>query len=251
MLQWISDWLREIILIILLAVFIDLLLPSNAMQRYVKVVLSLFILMTILSPLVTLLKSDLNFNRWEDEATDVGSIQSLDEVLAVGEGIRKNNELKTMHIIEAQLATQMKRELELALPGQIHSVTVEVEADGDQVGIKVVQVVAAPYIEQSNDSEWQNRAALPEEELFYIEPVQSVVINIEIDHINEEHVFSNRGDQTASMQSERHSQISYILEQNWHVSSKQLVITFMEDISSLFDQEVSLWASFYRSWRSG
>lgn len=55
---WLGGWLREIVIIVLLAAFVDLLLPSRSMERYVRLVLSLLILLTLLSPVVSLLKGD-------------------------------------------------------------------------------------------------------------------------------------------------------------------------------------------------
>ncbi|MGC5324412.1 stage III sporulation protein AF [Brevibacillus sp. SYSU BS000544] len=43
-------WLKKIILLVLLAAFLDLILPNTNLQRYVKMVMGLIILMTILSP---------------------------------------------------------------------------------------------------------------------------------------------------------------------------------------------------------
>jgi stage III sporulation protein AF len=51
---WLSDWLKSIIIVILLATFVDILLPSQTMQRYVKTVISLFILLTLLQPVFSL-----------------------------------------------------------------------------------------------------------------------------------------------------------------------------------------------------
>lgn len=54
---WLGGWLKELVLIVLLASFVDMILPSRSMERYVKLVLSLLILLTLLSPVVRLLSS--------------------------------------------------------------------------------------------------------------------------------------------------------------------------------------------------
>lgn len=56
--DWLAEWLREIIFIVLIAVFIDLLLPNRAMERYVKFVVSLLILLTLLSPVMRFFSAD-------------------------------------------------------------------------------------------------------------------------------------------------------------------------------------------------
>ncbi|USG63648.1 stage III sporulation protein AF [Brevibacillus ruminantium] len=51
---WLTLWLKKIILLVLLAAFLDLVLPNTSLQRYVKMVMGLIILMTIISPVFAL-----------------------------------------------------------------------------------------------------------------------------------------------------------------------------------------------------
>lgn len=53
---WLGDWLRELILVVLMAAFVEMLLPGKSMERYARLVLSLLVLLTMLSPVVSLLK---------------------------------------------------------------------------------------------------------------------------------------------------------------------------------------------------
>ncbi|WP_139489328.1 stage III sporulation protein AF [Brevibacillus dissolubilis] len=48
--EWLILWLKKIILLVLLAAFLDLILPNTSLQRYVKMVMGLIILLTIISP---------------------------------------------------------------------------------------------------------------------------------------------------------------------------------------------------------
>lgn len=51
-------WLKEIIVIALLAVFTDLLLPSQSMQRYVRMVMGLAIIAVMIQPIVPFFQRD-------------------------------------------------------------------------------------------------------------------------------------------------------------------------------------------------
>jgi len=51
-------WLKQIVMIVLLAVFADLLLPTKAMQKYVRTVLGLAIIAAMLQPIVPFLRPD-------------------------------------------------------------------------------------------------------------------------------------------------------------------------------------------------
>lgn len=54
--SWLSGWLHELILVVLMAAFVEMLLPSKSMERYARLVLSLLVLLTMLSPIVSMLK---------------------------------------------------------------------------------------------------------------------------------------------------------------------------------------------------
>ncbi|AGB40512.1 stage III sporulation protein AF [Halobacteroides halobius DSM 5150] len=48
--DFLREWIRNLVLIILLAHFIEMLLPSSKMKRYVKVVVGFFVILMILTP---------------------------------------------------------------------------------------------------------------------------------------------------------------------------------------------------------
>ncbi|MDF2964171.1 MAG: hypothetical protein K0S39_5906, partial [Paenibacillus sp.] len=71
--DWLGSWLKSIILVILLATFVDILLPNQTMQRYVKTVMSLFILLTLLQPLFSLFQKNTTIDSLLAEANSLGS----------------------------------------------------------------------------------------------------------------------------------------------------------------------------------
>lgn len=48
----ITDWIKNIIFVVLFASFLELLLPSSSMQRFVRVIMGLFIMLAILNPII-------------------------------------------------------------------------------------------------------------------------------------------------------------------------------------------------------
>jgi stage III sporulation protein AF len=73
-LGFIAEWITNIILFILLATIVDMLLPNSSMQKYVKMVTGLLLIVIILTPLFSLFSSDfeeafsnLRFSPYEDE----------------------------------------------------------------------------------------------------------------------------------------------------------------------------------------
>jgi len=51
----VKEWVKNVFIIIVALSFIEILLPGNNMQKYIKFIFSLIIMATILSPLIILL----------------------------------------------------------------------------------------------------------------------------------------------------------------------------------------------------
>ncbi len=56
MIASITEWVKGIILVVLFASFLELLLPSNSMQKFIRVILGLFIMLAILQPVIGVLE---------------------------------------------------------------------------------------------------------------------------------------------------------------------------------------------------
>lgn len=57
--DFLTDWITNILLFILLAVVVELLLPQTSLQKYVKMVIGLLLISIILNPIFKLFSSDL------------------------------------------------------------------------------------------------------------------------------------------------------------------------------------------------
>lgn len=59
MIAAISAWIKDIILVVLFASFMELLLPSSSMQRFIRVIMGLFIMLAILNPALDIIQNHL------------------------------------------------------------------------------------------------------------------------------------------------------------------------------------------------
>lgn len=75
--------------IIILAVFVEMLLPNNNMTKYLRLIMGLFIIVTILAPIMTLLEKEDTFEvvTWNFAADN----RQLESILKKGEEIEKSN----------------------------------------------------------------------------------------------------------------------------------------------------------------
>ncbi|MCM3161684.1 stage III sporulation protein AF [Metabacillus litoralis] len=58
--SFLTEWITNIIVFILLAVVIDLLLPNSSMQKYAKMVISLLLIIVIINPIFKIFSADMN-----------------------------------------------------------------------------------------------------------------------------------------------------------------------------------------------
>lgn len=170
---WLSSWLRELIMIVLLATFVDMLLPNRSMERYVKLVLSLLILLTLLSPITKLLRSDpvgeLKRAMTAMDSPSDGNV-TLEQILAQGRQLQSNEQEQSLQWTARELANVMKGQIEETTGECVQSVEVQLVMSNLQTSTEASSAVDLPVIERvmvemassgsikQNDSEQQDEA---------------------------------------------------------------------------------------------
>ncbi len=106
--QFVTEWIRNIIVFLLLATMLHLLLPNSNLQKYVKFVVSLLLVVLMLTPLFKLLQTDVNevianFNS-EKYATDHSIKNSIDAK-------KKEIQALTRAYSLEEMAVKMKKEI--------------------------------------------------------------------------------------------------------------------------------------------
>ncbi|OCT12424.1 stage III sporulation protein AF [Paenibacillus pectinilyticus] len=143
--DWLAGWLKTVIMVIMLATFVDLLLPSNTMQRYVKTVLSLFILLTLLTPVLQLFQKNWNMDQLLTQAeksqneksmlaSSIGSssqMKSLDAIKRDAQKIQDADTKKTQQLVQTQLAGLIKEDMQKQTEWPIKEVFVQVQLDNN------------------------------------------------------------------------------------------------------------------------
>ncbi|GGH25178.1 stage III sporulation protein AF [Paenibacillus segetis] len=128
---WISEWLKEIIFVVLIAVFIELLLPNKSMERYVKFVVSLLILLTILSPIIRLFSSGTEQTITAALSDNMNGLDGYSDkastalILKQGEEIKKKRESESLQWAGEEAARQMKEQIERVIGQPVERVTVK------------------------------------------------------------------------------------------------------------------------------
>ncbi len=125
MISALSDWLKHLVVLILLAVFLDMVLPNTSMQRYVRTVLGLVVMLAMLAPLRALISTHLNLGLLESQISGpiVMTSQSVSQAQASVQTFR--------HDLAKTLANEVQQTFDVSLV-QV-SVQTIVKADGTPI----------------------------------------------------------------------------------------------------------------------
>ncbi|MFC5467889.1 stage III sporulation protein AF [Cohnella suwonensis] len=130
-----SHWLRQIIAVILLASLIDLLLPNRTMQRYVRLVAGLFILMTVATPILNWMKGDFGakladgLTAVEQEPMNAASRMAMIE--SDGAKLRDKQASQAADLVATRLEAAIRQEVERTEKRGVSRVDVSLERGAD------------------------------------------------------------------------------------------------------------------------
>ncbi|MEW8958245.1 MAG: stage III sporulation protein AF [Moorella sp. (in: firmicutes)] len=162
MLVKIGEIVRQVALIALLAAFLEMLLPEKNITRYVRLVLGLFVVVAILTPLVEGLRigPELELAAWDlrlDSAAAVTPVQQ-------GKELARTNEEAALEIYRNRLAGQIRALVALVPDVKEEEVTVEVADDGERLGAIRRVVVTAALAAGEKDKGGEEFASSPGED---------------------------------------------------------------------------------------
>lgn len=135
MMAEITEWVKSIVMVVLFATFLEFLLPASSMQRFVRVIMGLFIMLSILNPLIHVLHSQL---LPEPVAVFGNPAAKSTEVERISREAAKGRSQLTHEMYRKDLANQI-RALVMAIEG-IAEVRVAVDTN-DQEGSKNIGAI--------------------------------------------------------------------------------------------------------------
>ena len=132
--NWISNWIQGIIIAVIIGTIIEMLLPEGNCKKYVKVVIGVYILFSIVSPVITKVTGS------EFRVSDIYDINSYIEASTKSTQdyaeINKENQIK--QIYETNLKKDMKQKIE-EKGYKVKSIFLEL-ANDEQYTIKKINI---------------------------------------------------------------------------------------------------------------
>ncbi|PFG05755.1 stage III sporulation protein AF [Bacillus sp. es.034] len=197
--SFLTDWITNIIIFVLLATVIDMLLPSSNMQKYAKIVTGLLLITIILTPLFKLMSTDFDEVMNSIELNGPSQNKSMENEIEMK---KKEIQASQRAYILEQMAVQMKHEAEKEMMDEHGKVIEKVTIQADDVENLPDSITGVTVIVKEKESEKDST----------IETVQ----NVEID----------TGSETSKKTSDEDtSQLATLLAEQWNLTPDKIIIT--------------------------
>lgn len=216
MIEWISNWAGGIVVAVIIGTVIEMILPSGNSKKYIKVVIGIYVLFTIVSPVITKFTGEtievsdiLDLDKYVEEAEDVGvqnTVQSNNQIMEVySSGIQEDLKAK----IEAK--GYMVNSIDIGIANDesysITDITIDVEKEEKVDGNEMVE-----NEENTGEADSTNKVEP-------IENVNKVEISIAGDSTN-----SNKDSNEDSLSNSEKKELKEYLSSVYEVNKNNIII---------------------------
>lgn len=106
-LDFLREWVKSIVLLMFLAGFMEMLIPTGNMQKFIRVVIGLFVIMTILNPILTLMRQEVVWRSlpW---SLDAVSTEDVTKIIQQGELVAATGQEQALLHYQRQLEEQVR-----------------------------------------------------------------------------------------------------------------------------------------------
>lgn len=149
MIEWISGWAEQIVVAVIIASIIEMLLPNGNNKKYIKAIIGVYILFTIISPIigkfVNIDLKDIDYEKYFKES---------ETQEAISQNLATNNEKTMEEIYINNLKADMKNKLEeKGYMVENLSLNIEVNDDKNYGKVNEIILVVSKLEEESKDKE--------------------------------------------------------------------------------------------------
>lgn len=177
MIDWVSNWANAIIVAVIIGTIIEMILPEGNSKKYIKVVIGIYVLFTIVSPVITRfmgtdieVSDTLDLDKYVDEVKETSKMQNT---------IQHNNENNIMDIYLEGIQNDIKEKIE-SKGYRTSNVKVEI-ANDESYNILSIDIDVNKIdntIQEKNEEENGNLNS----EVEIVEDINEIEINISKDN---------------------------------------------------------------------
>ena len=126
MIEWISDWAGTIIITVIIATIIEMILPEGSSKKYIKVVIGIYILFTVISPVIS------KFTGKTLEVSDIIDIDKYVNQMEEKNNMQNSLEANNYESIREIYMGNLKSDIKSKLKGKGYTVTyIELDIEND------------------------------------------------------------------------------------------------------------------------
>lgn len=151
--EWISDWAQAIIVAVIIGTVIEMILPEGNSKKYIKVVIGVYVLFTIISPIIT---------KFTGKNIEVSDVLELDQYIEeakksanVQNSLQNENQNNIMSIYSSGIKDDIKAKVE-AKGYEVYSVGIGV-ADNEEYTIESITISVTQKEEKDHEEETTNQ----------------------------------------------------------------------------------------------
>lgn len=163
MVNWFNAWSKGIVGAVIIATLMEMIIPNNNSKKYIKILLGIFIVYTIISPIMEFFsKEDINEHIKFDDYIEASSNAVYNET---EEQDRNNNAVQNIYIkgIQNDIITKLRGKGFIA-----DKVDVQISQDGSY-NIELIKINISDKIKTNNEKDART----------IVDNIKAIVINIE------------------------------------------------------------------------
>ena len=210
--EWVSGWIQGIIIAVIISTIIEMILPEGNSKKYIKVVIGVYILFSIVSPVISKVTGN-SFN-----LTDIIDLDEYIEASKSNSSMQKQLEDQNENQIKEIYLSSIKNDIKEKIENKgyiVNSVEIEVEED-DQYTLKKIILEVEKKTETTNSNSNENEINNTDLE------VNEVKINVSNTKTNTEEKKSANKKNTISSQAKK--EIKEYLNGVYEISTKNIFI---------------------------
>ncbi len=223
MIAWLSNWLKNIIIIVLIASFVDVLLPNSNIQKYARMVLGLLIILTIITPILSIF-SDVSAS---DLINKIQSQTLTNEEKTISTKIESNQQIangnyqqKLITEVENRLLKEAKDSLENKFDIMIKKV--DLDASNNDSGWIISKINV--YVTPKENAKTEGKTQVASKEVKDIKNVD--VVHIDISE-NKQAIEENKENKSITG---IETPIKEILAKNWGIAKDSIHVYVENDL---------------------
>lgn len=213
--EWMSGWIQGIIIAVIISTIIEMILPEGTSKKYIKVVIGVYILFSIVSPVISkvtgkeLRVSDiLNLENYIEKSKNSSSVQNQ---------LNNQNQSQIKDIYLSSIKSDIKQKIENK-GYKVQSLNLEVEND-EQYTLKQLRLQISKEVLETSSNPTTNKNTNQ-----VVENIQEVNINIDNNTQISNNSEANAQNKKITISNQNRKELKDYLSGVYEISTKNIFI---------------------------